>query len=73
MFSFLHLINNSVTVGLFFFITKHITYHIIKTINILHFLFELFKISSMSFEYSIKVLESFKCFKPALFLMLIKN
>ena len=27
----------------------------------------------MSFEYSIKALESFKCFKPVLFLMLIKN
>ena len=27
----------------------------------------------MSFEYWIKALESFKCFKPVLFLMLIRN
>ena len=30
MFSFVHLINNSVTIGLFFFITKHISNHVIK-------------------------------------------
>ena len=30
MFSFLPLINNSVTIRLKFFVTKHINYHIIK-------------------------------------------
>ena len=30
MFSFLPLINNSVTIRLKFFVTKHIKYHIIK-------------------------------------------
>ena len=60
-----------------FFIAKHISNHVIKIIS-LRFSFGLYssiflQLSSISFEYSIKALESLKCFKPALFLLLIKN
>ena len=78
MFSFLPLLNNSVITGLSFFIIKHISSHIIKNnyyftlliwvgyfnafINIIHML--------LVFN---KRLESLKCFKPVLSLLLIKN
>ena len=62
-----------------FFITKHIiNNHIIKTINVLRFLFGLYSsifllASAISLNYSIEVLESLKCFKFVLSPLLIKN
>ena len=49
-----------------------------KTINILQFLFGIYSsifssISSISLEYSINTLESFKCFKPVHSLLLVSN
>ena len=58
MFNFLPLINNSDTIGLNYFLLSISAIISLKTINYLHFLFELY--SSISFEYSIKTLESFK-------------
>ena len=49
-----------------------------EAINIFHFLFGLYssiflEISSLSFEYSIKALESVKCFKSVLSLLLVSS
>ena len=71
IFNFLPLINNSDTIGLNYFLLSISAITSSKTINYLHFLFELY--SSISFEYSIKTLESFKCFKPVLSRLSIKN
>ena len=78
MFNFLPRINNSVTIGLNYFLLSISAIISSKTINYLCFLFELYSsiflsISSISFEYSIKTLESFKCFKLALSRLSIKN
>ena len=78
MFSFLPLMNNSVTIRLSFLLLSISTIVSLKTINILRFLFGLCSsiflcISSMSFDYWIKALESFKCFKLVLSLLLISN
>ena len=72
------MINNSVTIGLSFLLLSISAIISSKTINILHFLFGLYysmflQISFISFEYSIKALESLKCFKPVLSLFLIEN
>ena len=69
MFSFLPLINNSVTTGLGFLLLSISATITSKTINISRFLFELYfsmflQISSILFEYSIKLLESLKFFFP---------
>ena len=63
MFNFLPLIYNSVTTGLSFLLLSISEITLSKTINILHFLFGFYSsifllISSISFGYSIKVLES---------------
>ena len=78
MFSFLTLINNSVTAGLTFFITNDINNHIINSDQYFMFLFGLYssifsKPSSISFEYSIKALESFKYFLGLVSLLLTSN
>ena len=79
MFSFVPLINNSVTIGLSFLllsITAIISSK--KKKKNLRFLLGMYSsvflyISSISFEYSIKALESLKCFKPGFSSLLIKN
>ena len=85
MFNFLPLINNSITTG--FRLLSLIISTIIssKTINILCFLpiwyssiilyyfIIMLLISCISFECSVKTLESLKCFNPVLSLLLIKN
>ena len=69
MFSFLPLINSSVTIGLSFLLLNISAIISSKTINFLHLLFGLYFsmflwISFISFEYSIKALKLLKCFKP---------
>ena len=78
MFSFLPVINNSVTTGLSFLFLNIWVITSSKTINILGFLFRLyssifFKISSISFECSIKALELLKCFKVILSCLFVKS
>ena len=78
MFSFLPLINNLVTTGLSFLPLSISAIILSKAINILCFLFRLYssmflQISSASFEYSIKALELFKYFNPALSRLLGEN
>ena len=78
MFSFLPLINNSVFNGLRVSLINISAIISLKTINMLHFSFGLhysifFEMSFIPFEYSIKGLESLKCFKPVLSHLLIKN
>ena len=78
MHNILPLINNSVIIGLSFLFLSLSAIISSKTINISHFLFGLYssiflEISSISFELSIKALESSKCFKPVLFRLSIKN
>ena len=69
MFSFLTLINNLVTTGLSFLLLNISATISSNAMNILRFLFGLyfsifFYPSYISFEYSIKALESFKCSIP---------
>ena len=71
MFSFPSLINSSITIGLSSLLLTISAIVSSKTINILRFLFGFYFliflwISSIAFEYSIKALESFKCFKLVL-------
>ena len=73
MFSFLSLINSLVTTGLSFLLLSITAITSSKTIYVLRFLFGLYSsiflyILSIS-EHSMKRLESFKCFKPALSLI----
>ena len=78
MFSFLRLINNSVTIEFSFLLLIISAIISSKTINILCSLSTLYlsiflSISFISFEYWIKALGSWKCFNPVLSLLLIKN
>ena len=76
MVSFLPLIDNSVTAGLSFLLLSISAIISSKTINIYISYLDssiFLKISSISFEYSIKALESLKCFKFILSRLLIKN
>ena len=80
IFNFLPLISNLVKIGLSFFITKHISNHIIEynQMKIFRFLFGFYssislKMSSISFEYSVKAFESLKYFKPVFSLLVISN
>ena len=75
---FLPLKNNWVTTGLSFLLLSISAIISSKMIHTLRFLFGLYSsiflyISSISFEYSIKALESLKYFKFVLSLLLIKN
>ena len=78
IFSFLFLKNNSVPIGLTFLLLSISAIIWSKTVNILRLLFGLYCsvflwISSISFEYSIKTLELFKCLKSILSGFLIKT
>ena len=78
MFSFLPLTNDSVTTGLSVLLPSILATALSKAINILRSLFGFYfskflEISFVSFEYSIKVLESLKSFKPVLLRLPIYN
>ena len=77
MFSFLRLINNSVTTGLTFLLLSIPEIIMPNTINIFHFLFgfysSIFLQTSISCEYSINAFESFKYLNPVLPLLIINN
>ena len=77
MFNFLHLINSSVIIefGFLLLISAMIsskTINILRSLSVLHS--SIFSWTScISFEYSLKALESLKCFNLVLSLLLIKN
>ena len=80
MFSFLPMINISVTIGLSFLLLTISTIISLKVINISRFyldcIFQYFckyHPYHISFEYLIKDLESFNCFKPVLPGFIIEN
>ena len=78
MFSFLPVVNNSITIIKSFLLISTLAIISSKAIYILRFLFGFYsliflRISSISFEYSIKALESLKCFKSVLSRLIIKN
>ena len=78
MFSFIYVTNNSVTTGLSFLLLSISAIISWKIINILRFLFKLYSsifllVSSITFEYSIKSLEWFRCVIPARSTLLINK
>ena len=78
MFSFLRLINNSVTTGLSFLLLSIPEIILSNTINIFNFLLGFYssiflQTSSISCEYSINAFESFKYLNPVLPLLIINN